>query len=528
MRPDIGEGCNKNPRTRPDLPKHDLSGGNYWVWPLIKYQDQQGTLRLGGELTVTQIAAIDAGQIRAQDQLTMAASLTVDEVNDTVKITNLTGHKLITGYPEGRRMWLNIKWYDSTGALVGEDGKYGPLFDGQGNPVMVQSPSTGQMIQVESILDLSGTNTEIYEAHYAVTKEWAATIQALHGPDFVLSFDRETGAVDCTVGQFTSTGCGTSNPDYHETFHFVLNNYVAKDNRIPPYGMDYETARIRNALPVPDTQYGGGPTYNYWDVVQLNPPIGATGADITLYYQGTSWEYIQFLVNANNGQNAFLGDEGVNMLDAWLHADPAAPMVPPYVMATATWGTACTPTGIPEDVCNDADDDCDGLIDEDFVTTPSTCGTGVCTSTGQITCVSGVVSDSCTDGSPTESPEATCNDNLDNDCDGATDGADPDCGGMACTAYPDKGSCNNDPSCVWEGSPKNGMCVDNVPCVPEPEICNDGIDNDCDGLTDCADTGDCGNDPVCQVDCSLYTTRNLCNAQPACAWSGKNKACLNL
>ena len=42
MRADVGEGCNKTVPTRADLPKHDMAGGNYWVWPLIQYQDQQG------------------------------------------------------------------------------------------------------------------------------------------------------------------------------------------------------------------------------------------------------------------------------------------------------------------------------------------------------------------------------------------------------------------------------------------------------------------------------------------------------
>jgi hypothetical protein len=533
MRADIGEGCNKGGvPTRSDLPKHDLSGGNYWVWPLIKYQDQQGTLRLGGGLTATQLAAIDAGQIRSGDQLRMADSLDVieDAVGIRFKVTNLTGHKLISGYPEGRRMWLNIEWYDGTGALVREDGAYGPL-----PGVTFTNPVDGTTFQPQSILDLSGTNTKIYEAHYSVTNDWATTIQALHGPDFVLSYDRETGLVDCTVGQFLSVdGCGTSHPEYQETFHFVLNNHVAKDNRIPPYGMDYETARIRNALPVPDTQYGGGPTYNYWDEVSLNRPADAVGADITLYYQGTSWEYIQFLWKANNGQNAFLGAEGVNMLDAWINADPAAPMVPPFPMVTATWGTACNPTGIPEDVCNGVDDDCDELIDEDFVVTPSSCGLGECASTGQVQCVDGVVEDTCTPlPAPEPDRELTCDDELDNDCDGATDGLDTDCGGMACTDWPDKGSCNNDPNCEWVGSPKNGSCQDRAVCTPTPGeelhelTCDDGVDNDCDGSTDCADTADCGSEPICQVNCSVYTTRQLCNAQPACTWSGKNKVCVN-
>jgi len=500
MRPDVGEGCNKNPRTRPDLPKHDLSGGNYWVWPLIQYQDLQGTLRLGGGLTQLQRDAMDAGQIRAQDQLRMAASLTVD--GDTVKITNLTGHKLISGYPEGRRMWLNIKWYDGGGALLREDGGYGPL------GVTFTNPVDGTPFEPQSLLDLHDPNTKVYQAHYSMTQEWAAVLMAvnptLYGP-IVLDYDRLTGAPGLTIGELAAQASGT----YQESFHFVLNNHVAEDNRIPPYGMDYETARKRNALPVPADQYGNpgpGGTYDYWDVVTLSPPTGATGADITLYYQGTSWEYVQFLWLGNNGQNAFLGQEGVNMLDAWINADPAAPMVPPYVMATATWGTApCTPTEPFEVTCNDGiDNDCDGLVDGNDPDCQCTA---------------------------TEPTEVTCNDGLDNDCDGLVDMADPDCQtGMACSDYPDKGSCNNDPNCTWEGSPRNGSCVDFVPCTPtapdEIGLCGDGVDNDCDGLTDCADTADCGADPICQVDCSLYTTKNLCNAQAACTWSNKNQVCL--
>jgi hypothetical protein len=37
-----------------------------------------------------------------------------------------------------------------------------------------------------------------------------------------------------------------------------------------------------------------------------------------------------------------------------------------------------------------------------------------------------------------------------------------------------------------------------APCVPSPEICNDMIDNDCDGKTDCVDP-DCDNTPPCPV-----------------------------
>jgi hypothetical protein len=65
-------------------------------------------------------------------------------------------------------------------------------------------------------------------------------------------------------------------------------------------------------------------------------------------------------------------------------------------------------------------------------------------------------------GSCTQSEltETTCDDGLDNDCDGATDGDDSDCTATQCSGK-EKG-----------------------------KRCSDGIDNDCDGLTDGADT-DC-------------------------------------
>jgi hypothetical protein len=326
MRPVTGTGCDKRGAPlRTDLPLHDMTGGNYWMPQAIAYLDGLGLLRLGGDMSPLQIAAMNDGGLRAQQQLDLAATLAVS--GSTVRVTNHTGHKLISGYPEGRRMWLNVKWYDGASNLLREDGAYGPLdvdLDGDGTLETA----------VDTILDLSGTNTKIYEAHMGMTKDWAATLvsvdAAYYGP-IALSYDRVTGEPDYTLGELADP----ANPNaVHETFHFVLNNAVLKDNRIPPYGMDYEVARQRNALPVPADQYGGASgTYDHFDDVDLNPPPGAQSASIDLLYQPTSWEYIQFLYLANDGSNAFLGDEGVNMLDAWLNTGMAAP----YTMASATW-----------------------------------------------------------------------------------------------------------------------------------------------------------------------------------------------
>jgi hypothetical protein len=98
-------------------------------------------------------------------------------------------------------------------------------------------------------------------------------------------------------------------------------------------------------------------------------------------YQPTSWEYINFLYQANDGSVAFLANEGANLLDAWLNTGMAAP----HIMATTTWTPPDTDgDGIPDnddncpntpnndqlnndndsqgDVCDD-DDDNDGLTD---------------------------------------------------------------------------------------------------------------------------------------------------------------------
>ena len=373
-------GCDKNGvPLRDDQPMHDLTGGNYWMPQVMQYMDSAGTLLLGGSLTAEEISGMNAGVLRAQSNLDNAASLTVN--GNVLRVVNLTAHKLISGYPEGRRMWLNIVWKDGNGATVREDGAYGAVtvsFDVNGDGE-VDAGDT-----VDTLLDLLDPNTKVYEAHGAITKEWADKLIAVSSSyaSVPVAFDRITGAVTHTVADIAALDAG----GYHETFHFVLNNKVAKDNRIPPYGMDYDESLTRSILPVPATQYGNpgpGGTFNYWDDVTLNPPTGAVTADISLKYQPTSWEYIQFLDHANDGSITYLANEGSNILDAWLNTGMAAP----YTMASTTWTAPDGDgDGVPDssdncpaipnplqddndgdllgDVCDD-DDDNDGLSDVD-------------------------------------------------------------------------------------------------------------------------------------------------------------------
>ena len=75
-----------------------------------------------------------------------------------------------------------------------------------------------------------------------------------------------------------------------------------------------------------------------------------------------------------------------------------------------------------------------------------------------------------------EDSETVCDDGIDNDGNGYTDCDDWDC--------------EDDPACGGSGGSADGETV-----------CDDGIDNDGNGYTDCADH-DCAEDPACPEDCS--------------------------
>jgi hypothetical protein len=121
-----------------------------------------------------------------------------------------------------------------------------------------------------------------------------------------------------------------------DTFHFALNNMTVKDNRIPPYGMRFDDAEERNSLPVPPTLFGDpgtGGTYDHFDEVALNPPAGAVRAEVRLLYQVLSWEYLEFLLLANDGSVASLADAGLDLARTWYRTG----MAKPEVMAQVSW-----------------------------------------------------------------------------------------------------------------------------------------------------------------------------------------------
>jgi hypothetical protein len=162
--------------------------------------------------------------------------------------------------------------------------------------------------------------------------------------------------------------------------------------------------------------------------------------------------------------------------------------------------TACTggallcngSTGPVPEVCNGIDDNCNGLTDDNPTDAwiGQTCcstgnladcansGTGTYCKTSKYTCVAG--GRACA-GSIAKSGEI-CN-SLDDDCNGITDDVSgigsPCTGGTTNTA----GTCTASYKCTGSPGPgPNGLtCTQLV--GPKAEVC-DGLDNDCDGITD--------------------------------------------
>ncbi len=360
---------------------HDLTGGNVWVPRLLASSvpgsanydaANDAVLNQGAaKLTVAMQdglgldpAELLAAADRAMANLKRAASIASLDYQATsgelqFRIQNQTGHKLISGFPEGRRMFANIRVYQGS-KLVAEVNPY----------------------------------------------DWqAGTLKGLdpaHAPDSPPLGSNEQHD-DHLVYEETPSSALTGE---QRTFHFVLATTRYKDNRIPPAGFDISGAAGRLVEPYSEgaaapgyftaQEYAGG-----YDEVDLHVPVGADGVLVTLYYQSTSREYVAFLRDEMEGTATSLAsptpsgeaqayvaqsDAFFSKLAAWGSAvwqlwdhNKNMPGAAPVVMAQAAWGVVANP-------CAADGTDGDPCEDGNACTQTDRCLGGTCVGSDPVTC----------------------------------------------------------------------------------------------------------------------------------------------
>lgn len=216
-----------------------MAGGNAWIPELLQNPDW----RLSAENDATYLdATLQRAEYMLRNAATLAVTLAPSGVQQiaTVRVTNEAGHKLPTGYPEGRLMWLNVRGYDAAGALVYESGAY--------------DETTGELTR--------DVDVKVYEVKQGLTPELADVLGLPAGA----------------------------------SFHFVLNNTVVKDNRIPPRGYTQAAFDQDGLRPVGATYADG----QHWDETTYALPSEVQRVNVRLYYQTASKEYVDFL-RANGG-----------------------------------------------------------------------------------------------------------------------------------------------------------------------------------------------------------------------------------
>jgi hypothetical protein len=252
---------------RLDVPKHDMTGGNTFLADI--FPDFWAGL---------DTARLNAAKQRAMQTLGNAAAFELlayrrnDTVTARVRIENLTGHKLPTGYPEGRRMWINLVGRSANGDTIFQSGAY--------------NFSTADLTH--------DAQAKIYEIKPGLTQARATQYGLPVGP----------------------------------SFHFVLNDTIYSDNRIPPKGFANATFALHKAQPI---------AYNYadgqnWDATTYKLPSSVTQVSATLYYQTSSKEYITFLRDENIGNTQDWRRWGDSLYASWNRRGKSRPVA----MNTAT------------------------------------------------------------------------------------------------------------------------------------------------------------------------------------------------
>ncbi len=276
--------------TRLDVASHSFMGGNTFAghsvlrrWNGVDsnaiQQGYEGEKLILSEGLKVDLVAGDSGNI----------------VKAKVRLTNLTGHKIPTGFPEGRRMWIELIGTDRLGNILFQSGKY---------------DSANHDLQNDSQL-------KVYQTKPGISHTLADSFGVNAGVSFVVP----------------------------------LNDTVYFDNRIPPRGFQLSSFTEHQAQPV-GYFYADG---QYWDETEYLLPAGVDSVEVIAWYQVASKEFIEFARNENRNNPYDWNSWGEKVYQDWLefglpvemnrvkigvsgsfsHLPPHQDVVPPLVIRLA-------------------------------------------------------------------------------------------------------------------------------------------------------------------------------------------------
>jgi hypothetical protein len=107
---------------REQLARHSFLGGNFFVLRMLnRFRGELGVIAPARELEAAAQATIRQLQTDTASIEVSRAEVIGGQLDATVLVRNLTGHKLPTGYPS-RRAWLHLTVRDATGTVLFESG----------------------------------------------------------------------------------------------------------------------------------------------------------------------------------------------------------------------------------------------------------------------------------------------------------------------------------------------------------------------------------------------------------------------
>jgi len=133
-----------------------------------------------------------------------------------VDVNNKSGHRIPSGYPDGRRFWLSVEVKDQNGASMYKSGVYD-----------------------EADAELTTDDTTPF------VRARNNVIDAVNPADnAVMVYERVTGTCSDSGGNAIFPDPTSATPATCTASLTLINNFILFDNRIPPKGLDYAAARL--------------------------------------------------------------------------------------------------------------------------------------------------------------------------------------------------------------------------------------------------------------------------------------------